>query len=96
MKAKDNDATFVVDVGFGANGLFSPIEFKNSATSKGIGQFETFTLRNEPLPGMVIFSSLFFYISLCLLIYSLSLSIINLYFNRTSRDAKWMDPISIT
>jgi arylamine N-acetyltransferase len=51
VKTNDSEETFLVDVGFGGNGLYSPIVLKNGATVKGFSEFETHTLKNEPLPG---------------------------------------------
>jgi len=52
VKTKDKgDQVFVVDVGFGSHGLFSPIEFKNNANINGVTENETHVLRNESMPG---------------------------------------------
>jgi len=51
VKTSQQDQLYAVDAGFGANGPFSPIEFRDSADAAGITPKETFTLCKEPLPG---------------------------------------------
>jgi hypothetical protein len=105
VKTQDNEDTFLVDVGFSLNALYSPIVLKNGSIAKGISRFETISLQYEALPGIslspiipfspfpLLFLSLHSSLSVCslpLLIHSSN------EFCRGTTNAKRLDAVSIT